>query len=665
MIISILFIFPIFFLFILGFTSTNSWNSDSLYMEVFQKSFLRDIRWGDRWLQMPASAYLPDQGIYFLSRFVFPINISLWIVALSKIIILCLSTMYFFKKIYNMNIFSSYLYSLVISMMFMTNYSSYHISLFRIEQNHFSAIIASLFFFPIFFISEKNRWSIIFSFCIGFLAGLNSAVSLIILTSLCIGAFLCDCVKMLQEKSISSFNFRKIYNFFALEFGLVSSFLLYSHIINPRFLGDREMYMKVYTFKYFENLWSMMKKVVMLNPIAVVFIISSFILYKFSPQGSIYRKNSIIILLSSLICFFLLIVGGSSDIFYHYFYFFMIIFMSNVFFAINSLRVPPFPVVAFLIILSFYDNYDNFDMNGQQFYSTISASKSWYTTSRKVNDLATCLSEVINKGNKKGDDIVLGVQSLWDGNVTEVLLGKNIDVMVMESGGSPKLWMQNIPTVQSKHRYFYLATRDDQKYLLPFAPEKKIKCKNGVWTLSHYGSKNSDVAHFIYTLSEHMWSILMNLPNQIHHRRGSWLSSQVAEKSDYVLKSKVPGWTQGSWLSSQVGEKADYVLKSKGPGWAHRESYLGLSAGPYKAILFYSFLESAGDKPITEIGCVTNSGNFLQLTSSSLKAGAGQKLILTFEVSALNSCKSGYEVRTWIDEGSVMFINYLDVFPSD
>ena len=49
-----------------GFLIFPSLNSDSLYIEVFQSSFLRDISMGDTWLQMPASAYFPDQLIYFL-----------------------------------------------------------------------------------------------------------------------------------------------------------------------------------------------------------------------------------------------------------------------------------------------------------------------------------------------------------------------------------------------------------------------------------------------------------------------------------------------------------------------------------------------------------------------------------------------------------------------
>ena len=101
-----------------GFLIFPSLNSDSLYIEVFQSSFLRDISMGDIWLQMPASAYFPDQLIYFLSRKIFDINQSLFIVALSKIFLLSGSIFYFCKNVINTSSKKSLLIGFIVSSIF-------------------------------------------------------------------------------------------------------------------------------------------------------------------------------------------------------------------------------------------------------------------------------------------------------------------------------------------------------------------------------------------------------------------------------------------------------------------------------------------------------------------------------------------------------------------
>ena len=102
------------------------------------------------------------------------------------------------------------------------------------------------------------------------------------------------------------------------------------------------------------------------------------------------------------------------------------------------------------------------------------------------------------------------------------------------------------------------------------------------------------------------------------------------------------------------------TLLSINPGYAHYGPYINLKPGKYNADIFYSFINNDKKKiPDIEVGCLTKENTFNKLNKKKLIEGKGIKENLIFNVSENDNCKLGYEVRTFINKGQKMYINYL------
>jgi hypothetical protein len=622
----------IFIIFVLGFTSLNHWNADSLYMEVFHKNFLRDIRNGDRWLQMPASAYFPDQIIYALSRLFFSINFSIWLTAFSKIVILILCLRCYLKMFYKIEGSRAFLGSLLITILFVISYKSDHVSLFRIEYNHFSEVISSLLLVSLlFYTGDKSAaFKSSSAMVIGFLAGISSAASLIICGSCCVSILAVDMLYNFQKEKRIYIKPIKILIFISAVVGLVAGFIIYSQVINLNFMGDRNYQVTNISYNLMKCASQLLIGVKLLIKNPIVLSLGIFVLFAHftSPAQSIIRKYNIMIIIGILICFFMLVILGvisSPANFYPHCYSYCIMLIANAFFSVySSKKIPITPFIFFIIIYSFCYYYDNFKLNGEQFYHKVNVDKN-------VIDLTNCIAQT-NKD--KNNRIIIGLMDFWSANMLSILQEPEIDVMEINAGGVPRFWMQNIPTEASVRAEYYLAS-NKENYLLPIKPDKIIPCNSSNWTL-HYYKQNSLLHDLVTNLSVNMWN-----------------------NFSFPRNSKF--W-QGHDLNGENSEKSDGIIKSVGPGLAHFGPYVNLDEGKYKAVLLYSLLIGSNNiNPVTEIGCITKDGVFAQFNSLALQPGVGRQQVISFEVSDSDRCQKGYEVRTRIREGDIMFINNLTI----
>ena len=475
-------------LLVLGFFHSY-FNSDSLYSEVFQQDFLRDITLGDRWLQMPASAYFPDQLVYFFSRILFPIQTAFFIVATVKVILLAYAISFFCRHGLGLENTKRYLFAAVTIAIFITPYNAETFSLFRIEMNHFSIpffalILTGILLKP----KEIHTYTSAFTaFFIGLTSSIVTPVSVLILGILGGSILLVKRWEFIKPFPLKSCILRykalcfkaDTVTFVALSCGLISGYILSINFINPGFLGDRSWGNNPYitehnTIQYIAgksfNFLSDTYASILLNYVTIFVIITAFFLNNKNCYPPKIKSTYISLMIAFPLTFMgLALTGTIIDINYgRYFYALQILAILTALYVIDKQKnISVKGISLFLVILSFVSYKENFRIDGQQF------SRSLYT-SEDSKRLASCVDENIRllDSDKR---VVVGVMNYWNANASKVQISDTrIDVFNITPGGGPSLWMQNIYTSNSLIDRFYFAIKDDELHLFPIQEQEKI-----------------------------------------------------------------------------------------------------------------------------------------------------------------------------------------------
>ncbi len=620
----------LFVLIAVGFLIFPSLNSDSLYIEVFQSSFLRDISMGDIWLQMPASAYFPDQLIYFLSRKIFDINQSLFMVALSKIFLLSGSIFYFCKSIITTSSKKSLLIGFIVSSIFIPIYKLEYFSLFRIEFNHFAPVILNLLFLPILLKAKSKNYFFIYLFLFigSFISTISSVISLVIIFSFTISILLDD----FKYKKLATSLFLKkdlIRMIFVIYVGSITGYFTYTKYININFYGDKS-FLSFPSLRFLRYITSPFPLSTYIS-IPIIFLIIIFGLISLNNSNlkpEILKLNRINIRATSIATIIYLTLGVlKGQGYYRYFYPFIIIYLINLVYMITIDKTKLFNYSKFLFAIAlFVPNYKNYD----KYFI-----KSFRTTSIKDSEISNCINSTI-KTKDTEERVGIGILNYWDSNINFIRIpDKKIDLVELRPDGSPRLWMQNIGTSKSKYDNFYLLLRKDQKFLSPFELKIHKVCNDPNLEIYSFGKNTGNFIQYYKNFSKFYWSMLFN----------------SKEKSIY-MGSDLPSTTKS--LRNKP------TLLSINPGYAHYGPYINLKPGRYNADIFYSFINNDKKQiPDIEVGCLTKENTFNKLNKQKLIEGKGIKKNLTFNVSKNDNCKLEYEVRTFINKGQKMYINYL------
>ena len=321
-----------------GFLIFPSLNSDSLYIEVFQSSFLRDISMGDIWLQMPASAYFPDQLIYFLSRKIFDINQSLFIVALSKIFLLSGSIFYFCKNVINTSSKKSLLIGFIVSSIFIPIYKVEYFSLYRIEFNHFAPVILNLLFLPILLKAKSKNYFFIYLFLFigSFISTISTLISLVIIFSFTISILLDD----FKFKNLATSLFLKkdlIRMIFVIYAGLITGYFTYTKYININYYGEKN-FLSSPGLRFLRYITSPFPLSTYIS-IPIIFLIIIFGLLSLNNSNlnpEILKLNRINLRATSIATIIYLTLGVlKGQGYYRYFYPFIIIYLINLVYMIT------------------------------------------------------------------------------------------------------------------------------------------------------------------------------------------------------------------------------------------------------------------------------------------------------------------------------------------
>lgn len=619
----------LFILFTLGFLVFPDLNSDSLYMEVFQSSFLRDLGQGDIWLQMPASAYFPDQLIYFISRKVLSINQSLFMVAISKIFLLSISIFYFCKSIFKISNFKALLIGLIVPSIFIPLYKIQVLSLYRIEFNHFAPVILSLIFFPI-LLKPKNRnylFIYLLLFFGSFLSSISTVITLVVIFSITLSIFLEDFkFKNFNNELFLQNNLTRM--IFVIYAGLLTGYITYSKYINPNYFGKRT-FVQNQSLNFLRNIVNWPYKYLYMYFIVFLIIIICSIAFKkisnLNPEILKINRLTIRAIIIATFCYLILGVLDNQG-FYRYFYPFIIIYFVNLVYAISLVK-NLFKYTKYLFAIALIiPNFKNYD-------------KDFIKNFRKTNINSSTISNCINSSINIKDSyqrVGIGIQDYWDSNLNSVkILSKKIDLVQLLPDGSPTLWMQNLATSRSKYNDFYLLIKKNQKFLLPFDLRIHKICEDPEFIIYSLGNETNYFIEYYRNLSEFHWSMLTNTK-----KKKIFMGAQLFSNSESL--------------------RHDRMLLSKNSGYAHYGPYSNLKPGNYKAEIFYSFINNVKNNiPDIEVGCVSKNNIFKRINSKKLIEGKGIKQSLIFNTSETDNCKLGYEVRTFINDGQKIYINYL------
>jgi len=620
----------LFILFSAGFLIFPNLNSDTLYMEVFQNSFFRDIGQGDIWLQMPASAYFPDQIVYFLSRKLLNINQTLFIVALTKIFLLITSISYFCKNIYETSTKKSFFLGIIVSSIFVPTYKALHFSIFRIEFNHFAPVIFILIILPsLLKLKNSNNILVYISlFLSSFVSTLSSVVTIVILFSYTLSIFL-------EEFKIKKF----IYSFisqekllrmiFVIYSGLFTGYLTYTRVINLNYFSDRT-FQSNQSLIFLKNIGSNIPISIYIT-IPIVFLALIYGSIAFNNKNlpsNIIKLNSINIKATFIAAFAYLFLGALVERgFYRYFYPFIIIYLINLVYAVSINREKLFKYSKYIFLISLlFPNFKYFD---KSFF------KNFKNSSLDEAIISKCVNKFVNL-NVNDQRVGVGILNYWDSNYNSVrTYDKRIDYVELSPDGSPRLWMQNLATKNSKYDNFYLVFKKDQKFLLPFETYLLNECEDKNTAIYSFKQGSKEFIDYYKSLSEFYWSLLFN------------------------TKEKIIYW--GSNLpSTSKSLRENRMLLASDFGWAHYGPYINLKPGEYNVNLFYSFnSEKDNNIPSVEVGCITRNDEFYQISQKKLIRGNGIMENLIVNISRNDNCGKGYEVRTFLQNGQKMFINYL------
>tara|TARA_Y100001968_G_scaffold107204_1_gene96970 strand:- start:312 stop:1052 length:741 start_codon:yes stop_codon:yes gene_type:complete len=233
--------------------------------------------------------------------------------------------------------------------------------------------------------------------------------------------------------------------------------------------------------------------------------------------------------------------------------------------------------------------------------------------------------------------IGIGIQDYWDANISAAKLkDPRIDIIVLSSSGSPRLWMQNIGTISSRYDNFYLLKRDNQQYLLPFKFKDHKTCKNEKIIIQSLENNAKQFIKYYKKISEFEFDILNN-----YKSTRAWYGNELPSSSKKQLR--------------QNG-----VLFAKDKGFASYGPYVNLRNGKYKIKIFYSLInKNTKSDNFLEIGCLSNDNKFKILKSINLRIGYGEVSELLINSSEQDNCFKGYEARSYIDNESNIYINRL------
>ena len=630
--------FSILFLFILVFIILSLYNlqlnSDSLYIEVFHKSFFRDILLGDRWLKMPASAYFPDQIIYYLFRQIFDIDTTIFMLAISKIILLFYVLKYYIKTLYSTSNIKSYLISTIVVLLFVPSYKSGIMPLYRIENNHFVSILTSLLVIPKLIKStfKSNFLSTFYTFLFCFISAISTRVTLLVIFSFCFGYLVQNWLDKGFKETFIDFYYGANKNYtIAIFSGLIIGYLSDSKFLNINGLGERLVSLESRPlFSAFEHVLTFNLRT---TPFIFAFGILSIFLFNNSNVPPLLKKINKINSISSIAIFIILLnLRGIIDLgYYRYFYANIIIFIVNIVYLLSiSYKGLPKLITIFGITISLLPYYEFIKYNTNSLKESIPTIDS--------NGIANCINKslVLAENEKR---IGVGIQDYWDANISAATLkDPRIDIVVLSPSGSPRLWMQNIGTLSSRYDNFYLLTKDNQKYFLPFKSKEYKICKNDAIVIHSLKNKAKDFIEYYSKISEFEFDILTN-----HKNTRSWYGNQLPS-------------------SSREQQRQNGVLFAKNQGFASYGPYTNLGHGKYKIKFFYSLMNN---NPLSnnflEIGCLSKDKKFKILKSINLSIGLGEVTELLINSSRKDNCSQGYEARSYIDHGSSIYINRLAI----
>ena len=643
-------------LLVFGFFHSNL-NGDSLYIEVFQHEFLRDISLGDRYLQMPASAYFPDQLVYFFSRLLFPIPTTLFIVAAVKVLLLASAIYFFCRRGLGIENAKSYLFVTVTIAVLIVPFISGLFPLFRIEMNHFSAVFFSLFLVGIILkpLEVNNFLNTFTAFFIGLVSAISSPASVLILGILGGSIVLVtrwEFIRPIPLKSCISrykmlFFKKDVITFIALSVGLVFGYLLYINFINPGYLGERTWESIALNSRFnsitsrvgksFDNLKDTFASI-LLNHVTIFVIIAGFVLNNINNVPSKIKSIYISLLIAFPLTYLAFAAaGGILDTGYHrYFYALQILAILLALYVFSKLKnISLKGILLFLVVLSAVAFKNDFKIDAQQFSQSLNIPE-------ETKHLPSCINENIRLlDNEKR--VVVGVMNYWYANISKVQIVDNrIDIFTMSPAGGGMLWMQNIYTLNSVIDRFYFAVRNDERHLFPIHEQETINCsEGGEWSLLSYGSNNQSAVKFVKSYSSYLLAQLdLSIPKSMWH--GNWLPSTATEQ-----------------------QKLHGVTKSEGPGFAHYGPYIALDKGKYYAEIFYSLeTRSINSKYRIEVGHLNKDNTFHTIASADLSQGSGLISRIEFSTSPDDNFSPKYEVRTWIDEGVTMYLNHLTIAES-
>ena len=639
-----------FILLILGFVHI-SLNSDVLYIEVFHQDYIRDISLGDRWYQMPASAYFPDQLVYFIARLFLPISTALFIVATVKVLLLTFVMYFFCRHALELKRVKSYLFAFVTTVILISPYRTGSFPLFRMQHNHFLSVLlallmGTLLLKPI----EKYKISIISTaFFLGLIAALSSPASVLIIELLCLSILVVTRWKLIQPLPLRECLPRyrtlllktEVATFIVLSLGLIVGYLLYTQYINPNYLGERQWAFNDFisdrgSIGNLKNSFRILResyKTILYGHITLFVIISSLFLINKNSSPSRFKTINIALLIAFPLTFLTFAVGGGiiDTGFNRYFHQLQIVLILNVLYGVYYYQSAYLNrLMLFIVILSVLAYKNDFKINGSQFNAS-------FKVSEESKQLASCINENIQPGDSE-ERVSIGVINYWNANITKVQVpDKKIDILNLSPDGGAKIWMQNIPTSDSIINRFYLAIKNDEKTLFPITAQATLSCSGNQWSLLDYGSDKQLAIDFVKSLSSHLSSRL-----EIHTPKGIWF---------------------GNWLPSTAKhQKVHGASKSQGPGYAHFGPYVTLKEGFYYSEIFYSLQSSSlNSKVKLEVGCINKEEVFHEIATTELSQGYGLTAKIDFATSRADNCSEGYEIRTWIDEGSTMYLNHLTI----
>ena len=643
-----------FILLILGFVHGYV-NSDVLYIEVFHQDYIRDISLGDRWHQMPASAYFPDQLVYFIARLFLPISTALFIVSAVKVLLLTFVMYFFCRYALELKRVKSYLFAFVTTVILISPYRAEPVSLFRMQNNHFLSVLVALLMVTLLLKPiEKYKISIISTaFFLGLIAALSSPASVLIIGLLCLSILLVTRWKLIQPLPLREClpKYRtlllktEVTTFIVLSLGLILGYLLYTQYINPNYLGERQWVLNDFfpdrsgiggSIGNLKNSFRILResyKTILYSHITLLVIIPSLFLINKNSSSSRFKTINIALLIAFPLTFLAFAVGGGIiDLdFKRYFYQLQIVLILNVLYGMHHYQSTYLNrLMLFIVILSILAYKNDFRLNGSQFNASLEVSE-------ESKQLASCINENIQPGDSE-ERVSIGVLNYWNANITRVQVpDKKIDILNLSLDGGAKIWMQNIPTSDSIIDRFYLAIKNDEKHLFPITSQAALSCSGNQWSLLDYGSDKQLAVDFVKSLSSHLSSRL-----EIHTPKGLWL---------------------GNWLPGTAKhQKVHGASKSQGPGYAHFGPYVTLKEGFYYSEIFYSLQSSSlNNKVKLEVGCINKEEVFHEIATTELSQGYGLTAKIDFAAGRADNCAHGYEIRTWIDEGDIMYLNHLTI----